>query len=132
MSWLVEQPHICVYRCGADHSSFWEGDWDLKPPSLNCECEGCLEMAQYAGFEPVKLGGTTVVEYEQNGRRAYRIKHANGNVTHVSATRRLYQETSRIEHQYTKGYVEQATKSARERDSQAKVSTARHRDKEID
>lgn len=60
--------------------------------------------AEYAGFEPVKLGQRSSVMYEKNGRKAYMQRDSNGNISYVSATKMHYLKTGKIENQYSSDY----------------------------
>lgn len=68
----------------------------------------------YAGFEPRIAKVTTMIEYDQNGRKAMRIQNKDGTVQHLSQTKINYLKTGRIENQYTKGYKEHLIKTQQE------------------
>jgi hypothetical protein len=68
------------------------------------------KVGSYAGFEPEEIRQTNIVEYDQHGRKAVRIKDKNGKVTHMSKTKLNYIKTGRVENKYTKSYEEQLMK----------------------
>jgi hypothetical protein len=51
---------------------------------------------EHRGFLPVKMGGCTKVEYEQNGRKGIRITDGNGGVQHRAKTKDTYLKTGKI------------------------------------
>jgi len=68
----------------------------------------------YAGFEPRISKQTTMIEYDQNGRKAMRIQNKDGTVQHLSQTKINYMKTGRIENQYTKEYKNHLIKTQQE------------------
>lgn len=99
MSWLEDLKYTYKYDCeSCGHTSFSESESEVL------SCEECSKDALYSGFIPQKLGITTQVEYEQNGRKAMAIRGKDGEMSYVSKTRLNYQKTGRIENQYTDSY----------------------------
>lgn len=105
MSWITDLEYTFRYTCPNNHATFInskDGSDEMREKDVTCN--ECNEKAKYAGFEPLRLGITTQVEYEQNGRKAMAIRDKDGNMSYVSKTRLNYQKTGRIENQYSEGY----------------------------
>lgn len=115
MSWLNDLKYNFRFRCESDHVTHIEskeGSDDMR--KMTVFCEECGKPTQYNGFEPIKVGQTHHVEYEQNGRKAVRTRDKDGNVSHISKTRLHYKKTGRIENQYTPAYQAHLEKTNQE------------------
>lgn len=127
MSWINDIEHTWNFRCTAgcqektQIKSKKDSDYmrDHAP-----DCGQCGASTEYAGFEPVKLGQTHNVEYEQNGRKAIRTRGKDGSIQHISKTKLHYMKTGRIENQYTKAYQDRIQKEAAEAQRKAKAMEA--------
>jgi hypothetical protein len=67
--------------------------------------------ATYKSFEPIKIQQRNEITYEKNGLKAVMKRDADGNMTYVSQTQIHYQQTGKIEVQYTKEFQRQAEKN---------------------
>lgn len=65
----------------------------------------------YSGFEPDVVEQVTVIEYEQNGRKAVKVRNKDGSTRYVSKSKLNYLKTGRIENQYTKEYQDHLIKT---------------------
>lgn len=102
MSWLNEIKHTYLYKCEDEHVSACEE----RTETVECFCEGCGKQAAYAGFEPVKLGQTVKMGYEQNGRLATKTMHPDGRVTCISKTKEHFMKTGKNESQLSREYTQ--------------------------
>lgn len=111
MSWLNER--IIKYR-------YKLADGRIKHLELSCTEEAPLthvfdnDLGQYDGFEKEIVEQTNVVEYDQHGRKAVRIKDKDGNIRHQSLSKLHWAKTGRIENKYTPAYEEHLRKTQQE------------------
>ena len=82
-----------------------------RPESITCDDGAEARFKQTRKFE---LNQTNIVEYDKNGRKAFRIKDGKGNIRYVSKTKMHYMKTGRIENQYTKEFKEHLEKQNEE------------------
>ena len=104
MSWLDELEYVHRYVCECGYETHRKLHAKEKFPEF-VTCEDCGKPSKRAGLIPIKLGGHTAVQYEKNGRVAYRITDSNGMVQHVSATKRNYLNSGKIQSRITKEYA---------------------------
>jgi hypothetical protein len=128
MSWISDIEHTFNFKC-EDKACGYTTKIKSKEDSEKLrrdppKCFKCGGVTSYGGFEPVKIGQTHNVEYEQNGRKAIRTRGKNGEIQHVSKTKMHYMKTGRIENQYTKAYQEKMQKEAAEAERKAKAMEA--------
>ena len=65
----------------------------------------------YDGFEPEEVRQTNVIEYDQNGRKAVKVRQKDGSVQHISKTKLNYLKTGSTDSQFTKEYQEHLFKT---------------------
>lgn len=118
MGWLEERIIQHLYSNGEDQIVIEAKACDDPPPPP----DGYV----YKGFAPDKMNLMTKVQYEQNGRVAYRIDIGDGKFIHRSATRERYErqigntagaDNARKTEQksvYTKAYAEAVEKKKKE------------------
>lgn len=112
MSWLSDNAITYNYECLAGHRiQDTRMAREDRADTLRCEC-GLL--AEYKGFDPVKLGQTTIIEYEKNGIKALEIK-TPARTTHISKTKYDYVRTGKVQYQYSRAYTEHLQKTDAER-----------------
>jgi len=118
MSWLSERKCHYEYKCPDGHTTIQTATVaDEEEMRHDTACAECGKSAQYAGSEiddGDKLRQVSKVTYEQNGRKAIRIRGKNGEIQHISATKAHYMKTGRIEPQYTKEFQEKLVKEKAE------------------
>jgi hypothetical protein len=135
MSWLDDINNSRVYIYRNDAGDKISG----TPKQLEELFETTLKLSQgeavnhdgdyyvYAGFEPVKLGGETRVEFEKNGRKGVHIRKPDGDHQYISKTKLHYIKTGRIENQYTNSFKEYVAKKEQEqlRETEKNVKRAK-------
>lgn len=133
MSWLSERTIRYRYKMADDSVRIVELPANFDPATTYTFDDN--EVGSYAGFEPEEIRQTNVVEFEQNGRKAVRVRDAGGGVRHISKTKLHYMKTGRIENQYTKEFQDHLVKTKQEHmlrtehsRKRAKVSTASAKD----
>jgi len=117
MGWLSER--IIQYLYESDNEQIIiEAPASEDPPKAP-------DGFKYKGFVPEKLSIMTKVQYEQNGRVAYRVDVGDGKFIHRSATREKYERTMgntsggntssvKPESVYTKAYAEKVKEKQKE------------------
>jgi len=112
MSWLNDDDRTLVFKyvCEDNHETLSEmlvSEQDYISP---VECGACKKSAAYAGFLPMELKMVNKVAFDQNGRKAYKIKDGSGKTCYISQTKYKYMETGKIDPQYTNDYHEKLKK----------------------
>ena len=105
MSWLedLNKKRVYNYRSKTDPEEIISGTKEnlstifMTPPTCESgdkvrldnliESEEAYDEYEYAGFEPIRMGGMTKVTFEKNGRKAVRIDLGNGKTVVRSMTR---------------------------------------------
>jgi hypothetical protein len=114
MGWLDQIQREYKYQCKNGHESLYPHPPETTDEVIrqNMTCPECKEDAEYAGFLPIQVGGGVLKEtYEQNGRKAYRIKSRSGKVMHISKSKYDYLETGKIKNCYTPEHEERLVKA---------------------
>jgi hypothetical protein len=112
MSWINERTIKYQYKFPNGEVRLFELLAGSNPPESIEDVDG--QTGIYAGFLPDKVNQQHNVEYDQNGRKAMRIRKKDGSVTHISKTKLHYMKTGRIENQYTKDFQEKLQKDQQE------------------
>ena len=55
------------------------------------------ETYEYAGFDSTHVGQMSMVEYEKNGRKAYRIKDSSGRIRYIAKSKHEYLKHGEID-----------------------------------
>lgn len=112
MSWLADRDIQYIYKMKDGSTRHLKLTAKDDPPSEHTFEDG--EVGTYAGFEKEEVRQVNMVEYDQNGRKAVKIKDKDGKVSYLSKTKINYLKTGRIENQYTKAYQEHLQKTQQE------------------
>lgn len=102
MSWLNDR--IIKHRYKLEDGSIRHVDLPASQDAAETLMFNDGAVGSYAGFEPDEVRQTNIIEYDQHGRKAVRIKDKDGKVTHMSKTKLNYIKTGRVENKYTKDY----------------------------
>jgi hypothetical protein len=112
MSWINERTIQYQYKFTDGEIRLFELLAGSVPPEKMEDVDG--SVGTYIGFLPDKINQQHGVEYDQNGRKAMRIRNKDGSITHISKTKLHYMKTGRIENQYTKAFQEKLQKEQQE------------------
>lgn len=116
MGWLEEMHKKTVYHYASEEGDTITGTLsdiqiEMKlsaiptgEPNETFEFDG--KVFTRKGFEPRKMGGSTRVAYEQNGRKAYKL----GNKTCISATKEQYLKTGNTSSVLSNSYQKEMDK----------------------
>lgn len=105
MGWIedLSKERVFNYTCGdeiisgtLEGLSATTGQEVKGEPGETISCDGLVY--EYAGFEPAHVSTMSMVMFEKNGRKAYRIKDPSGKVRYIAKSKHEY-----LKHGYIDG-----------------------------
>lgn len=112
MSWIADRDIEYLYKIPSGEERILTMPASEDAPTEYTFEDGIIGVLR--GFLPQEVRQTSIVEYDQNGRKAVRIRDKNGTIRHISKSKLHYIKTGKIENQYTDKFKAHITKTNQE------------------